>query len=506
MGRQKLRLTRFELDEPSKGYFPNLDFEDVPGGGSYDCKHSVWRRSENRKFPGMDQINASQAGAGATRGNGVFYLDVDGATFRTYIFADKFYEESAGTLTDRTGAITITNGADNLWQFINHQQGANKYLIGANGTDAPIIWDGSGNIENLTGSPPVFSSLAKYHDTIFGSADENAYFSATGDPTTWNTSRWVLPFEFNVNRVITLGEKLLCMTGRNIGTVQGYDYLDFIVAEAAIPNVGCVGRLAACNVFYGPNFTKAVATVDDSGIWLIDEGLGAQKIIGDDFFEDFNRANLHKAVCAYWNTERMLFVALPKDDTENDYLLICDMKTGAVWPGPDIHANSIRSMAPMKDANGDEFIYLIDANGYAYKFNFETKNYHTGSASQAIDYRWKSKRHDLKDVHSLRGAYLIADAEGDYNLLMSIAFTLSTGDGNQGTINLAGEGDLLGSSFVLGASTLGGSSYVFEKLSGVYPFGRFLTVTFENDTLDESVSVKKIELHLKRRRMAGNDD
>ncbi len=503
MGRRKLRLTRFELGEPSKGYFPNLDFDEVPDGGSYDCKHSIWKKSELRKFPGMDRINSSQAAG--TRGNGLFYLDVNGSTARTYVFANAIYSESAGTLTDRTGAVTITNSANNLWQFINHQQGANRYMIGVNGVDAPIRWTGAGNAAVLGGAPPILSSIAKYHDTVFGFTDENLYFSATGDPETWNTGVWVIPFEFNGTKTITLGEKLLCFTRRNCGTVQGYDYLDFVAAEAAIPNVGCVGRLAACNVYFGNQFTKAVATIADDGIWLVDEGLGVQKIIGDDYFEDFNKANLHKATCAYWELERLLFVALPKDDTENDYLLVIDMKTGAVWPAPEIHGNSIRSIVSMKDDNGNEFLYFVDANGYAFKFNFETRNYHTGTATEAIDFRWKSKRYDLKDIHFLRGAYLLADAEGDYNVIMSIAFNLSTGDGSSGTINLQGDADLLGSTFVLGASVLGGSDYVFENLSGIYPFGRFLSITFENNELDESVSIKKCELHLKRRRMGANE-
>jgi hypothetical protein len=315
----------------------------------------------------------------------------------------------------------------------------------------------------------------------------------------------VIPFEFTITRNITLGEKLLVFSRRNCGTIQGFDYLDFVAAEAAIPNVGCVGRLAACNLFFGENFTKAVATVANDGIWLVDEGLGVQKIIGDNFFEDFNQANLHKAVCAYWEAERFLFVALPKDSTENDYMLAIDCRNGAVWPCPEIHGNSIRSIAMMKDDDGNEFPYFVDANGYAFKFNFETLNYHTGTEEQAIDWRWKSKRYDLKDVHSLRGAFVLADAEGDFEMLMSIGFSLTASDGESGNISLLGEGDVLGSTFILGASTLGGSEYVFSKLSGVYNFGRFLTVTFENDELDEPVSVKKIELQLKRRRM-GSDD
>lgn len=503
MGRAKLRIERILEIIPNKGYFPELDFEEIPDGGSRDLKHGFWFESKLRKFPGMDRINSSAASA--TRGNGAFFLDVEGAQERTVIFGAAFYEDASGTLTNRTGAITITDGADNLWQFINHQQGANKYMIGVNGTDAPFKWDGSGNAEVLAGSPPNFHSIAKYHDTVFGSDEENVYFSATGDPETWDTGEWVIPFEHTVTRVIDNGNKLACFFRKGTGSVQGYDILDFVAEEVEIRNVGCVGRLAATNVQFGKNFTKAIATVGEDGIWLIDESFGSQKLFGDRFFEDLNRANLHKSIVAYSHTDRLLYVALPKDDTENDYLIIIDMDTGAAWPGPDIHTNSIRSMATMNDDSGNPFVYFVDNNGYAFKFNKDTKNYHTGSATQAIDFRWKSKNYDLKDIYLMRGLIMLADAVGDYNVTVSVGFGLDLSDGDSGTITLESDGDLLGSTFILGASTLGGSGYVFNHLSGVYAFGRFMTIALENDVIDNEVSIKKIEVQGKRRRMGYSD-
>ena len=502
MGRAKLRLTRLELLDFSKGYFPNKDFDDIPKGGSSDCRHVIYYQSALRKMFGMDLVNAAQAAT--LRGNGLFYLDVLGTTARAAVFGTGFYEDVAGVWTARTGAVTITDAAANLWQFINHQQGANRFLIGVNGVDVPIKWTGAGNAAVLAGSPQIFTSIAQYHNTTFGSIQENVDYSDTGDPETWNSTKWRIPFEKTVTRVINHGQKLAVFMADRTASISGFDYLDFVAEHSEIPNVGCVGRLAACNAFFGKNKIPVIATVSKDGVWLIDQSFGTTKLFGDEFFFDFNQANLSKSVCAYSDIDRLLYVALPKDSTECDYLMVVDMETGALWPCSSIHTNSIRSMASCRDNNGNEFIYFVDTNGYAFKFNRVTTNYHTGTATQAIDARWKSRKYDLKDVHQMRWPMLLADADGDWNVTMSLAFGLTAADGTTGTINLQDDSDLLGTTFAFGASALGGSDYVF-KTAAIGGFGRFLAVSFSNAVLSQSFNIKKCELQLKRRRMGGND-
>lgn len=502
MGRATLGIRRIELPKFDKGFFPNKDLDDVPEGGSSDCKHSIWYRSALRKFPGMDRVNSSQAAT--LRGNGFFYLNVNGATKRSAVFGAGFYEDVSGTWTARTGAVTITDGANNLVQAINHQQGANKYAIYVNDTDPPWKWTGSGNASALGGSPPAnFGTIAKYHDIIFGAKNEIVYPSDIGDPETWPGDE--IPFDKDVKRLIDNGQKLAVLMEDHIGSIQGYSPLDFSAEESEIADVGCVGRLAATSAIWGDD-VKVFATFDKNGLWIVNQGFTAQKVFGENYIQEFNQTYLHKVTLAYWGVEHLLFVAAPYGDSdENDYLIIVDMRTGAFWPGPDIHGNSIRALGSARDDNGDEYIYYIDENGYAYKFNFETDNYHTGTATQAIDGRFKTKKFDLKDVHQLRQLNMLADADGNHSVTVAVNFGLTRNDGETGTISLLGDGDLLGSTFILGASTLGGSDYVFEYLSGIGGFGRFVSITFSNDELSQPFNIRKVELQMKRRRMGSVD-
>lgn len=503
MGRATLGIKRIELDKFDKGYFPNKDFEDVPDGGSSDCKHVVWNRSALRKMFGMDRINSTQAAT--TRGNGVHYFEVNGITKRVAVFGTKFYEDVAGVWTDRTGAITITDGAANQVQFVNHQASSNKYLIGVNGVDAPFKWTGTGNAAVLGGTPPIFETGAKYNDAFFGSIDEIVYPSSTLDPETYNTTRDAINFTRDVMRLIENGPKLAVLMSDHIGSISGFDYLDFAKDDSELDKVGCVGKLAAAKAVFGTK-TDVIATLSKDGLWIIDQAFGAEKLFGDDYIQEFNQTNLSKATLAYSNADHFLYVFAPYGlATENDYLIVVDMLTGAIWPCPSIHSNSVRASASMRDSNGDEFIYFVDTNGYAFKFNRATKNYHTGTSTQAIDSRFKTKKYDLKDIHSLREASMLADAVGDWDVTMAIGFSLTSADGDTGSISLLGEGDLLGSTFILGASVLSGSDYVFEVLEGIGGFGRYMTITLSNSELDESFNIRKIELQMKRRRMGSND-
>ena len=514
LGIKKLKITKFDL-----GYFPNKDFDDVPDGGSPSCKHVFHRRSALRPFPGMEQINTTVAGA--LTGQGLHYLDVRDGVRRLAVFGSKLYSFEGGDLTEITGTASITDG--NLVQFIDHQQGSNQYAIGASG-GTPFKVGATGSASALGGSPPNFSTISKYHDTIFGSVNELVYFSDTGDPETWDTTNWVIPFEKNVICQMDHGQKNAILMNDHIGSIQGYDYLDFVAEEKEISNFGCVGKLAAKSCNWGSNDLKVIATVAKNGVWVFDEAFGTNKILGDDYFDEFNQSYLSKSSMAYWKDENLLFISLPyASSTEPNYLIIVNTKTGAFWPGPDIHGNYIKTLASMRDTDGNEFVYYQDNNGYTYRFNMDANYYHTGSATQEIDHEWRSKRFDLEDVHSLGDAVMLAEAVGDWGINLGINFGLEA-NADTGSINFSNDNDVLTYSFVLGASVLRGSQYIFKTLLGVGGFGRWVQVILtksgvpENTLLSStfvlgsselgygrSYQVKRIELSLHRHREGGDD-
>jgi|TARA_Y100000310_G_scaffold145087_1_gene144448 hypothetical protein len=516
LGIKKLKLTRFDL-----GYFPNKDFDDVPDGGSPDCKHVLFRDSDLRPFPGMAQVNTTQASN--TSGQGIHYINTNGITKRVAVFGDKFYEDVSGVWTDRTSSVSI--GAGDLVKFVDHQIGANEYVIGTpGGGNPPFKWTGSGDAEDLGGSPSNFDTIEQYHGHFFGALKEVVSISDVEDPETWGSTN-VLNFDKDVKNLVNNGSKLAVMMEDHIGSVQGFDILDFVQENSEIRTFGCVGKLAATNCNWGESDLKVVATVSRDGLWVFDEAFNGNKVLGNNWFREFNKSNLSKSSLAYWEEEKLLFMSAPfGSSTEPDHLTIINTETGAYWPGPSIHSNYIRALASMKDSLGNEFIYYVDNNGYAFRFDMDTTSYHTGAATEAIDYKWRSKRFDLEDIHSLGELNMLAGALGNWGVIVGVHFGLSTGDGATGNISFFQDEDLLGKTFVLGASTLGSSEYVFSPLVGIGGFGRFLQVTItpqgsaENDVLGtsfilgesslgsvNSFKIKRIEIDLHRHRTGGSE-
>jgi len=63
----------------------------------------------------------------------------------------KFYEETGGTRTDRTGSLSLTDDTDLRWRIVFFQDS----MVATNGTDEVVRWTGSGNATDLTSSASV---------------------------------------------------------------------------------------------------------------------------------------------------------------------------------------------------------------------------------------------------------------------------------------------------------------------------------------------------------------
>ena len=522
MGRRQQGMRKLTIEKLDKGFFPNLDFDEVPAGGSSDCKHVIHRRSDLRPFPGMEVINGIKAPF--VSGQGVHYMDVNAGTRRLAVYGTSIYDETAGVLTDITGAVTIGNG--NVVQSVDYQLGANEFsLFAQGGGAAPFKVSQNGDAAVIAGSPPNLETIGVYHAAVLGSLKEALYFTPTGDFETWNTTRDVIFYNKDIKCVLDHGPKFAVLMKDHIGSLQGFDRLDYVKEESESPNVGCVGKMAAKNVLIGENDTEVIATVSENGIYVIDQSFVTRKLLGDNYFQEFNKSQLAKSSMAYWGDENLLFIAMPfAASTEANYLIIINTRTGAFWPGPDIHGNFIKSLGTMKDTDNNEFVYYQDNNGFLYKFNFGINSYHNGTDSENIDYKWKSKTHDLEDLHSFGELNMLAEAVGDWGINVGIKFGLEKGDGTTGSISFVDSHDTLGVDFILGASTLGGSQYVFNTLVGIGGQGRFLEVIITrqgdeaNDLLGSTFilgksrlgsqagfRIKKMEIDLHSHRRGGND-
>lgn len=137
----------------SKGLFDTLNNIDSDPQFTPDTRNSRFFPNYVRKRNGSSLIGGLVEAA--TRFTGGFQYRNPSNALRDCVTmrSSKFYVNSSGTWTNRTGAITLSNAADNRCHFT----GFNGSVIGTDNVNTPFSWDGNvaNNAAVLGGSPPT---------------------------------------------------------------------------------------------------------------------------------------------------------------------------------------------------------------------------------------------------------------------------------------------------------------------------------------------------------------
>lgn len=184
---------------------PSIDFSDFSGGlntfdpeyvstinQSPDLDNIILLDKGYKKRMGDSAWNASAMVSGSTAIHGMGYIKLDAGTeFLTAIAGTKFFSDSslAGTMTDRTGAITITTGQNNIWTPVNFN---NLQIWFGGAPDAPFKYSGTGNIAALGGSPPTANSVFAANNRIFAmnttANPSRIFWPVLSNPEDWTGS------------------------------------------------------------------------------------------------------------------------------------------------------------------------------------------------------------------------------------------------------------------------------------------------------------------------------
>jgi hypothetical protein len=180
-----------------------------------------------------------------------------GTHYLIAVVGNKIYESTtlSSTFTDKTGAATITAGANNQHTFAS----LNNILAICGGTtpDTPLQWTGTGNVSALGGSPPIGNIVTVANNYMFiagvAATPSRVFWSNASDPNTWSAASNVdfRPGDGDiVTNLITIGQNLLIFKNRSIGmlytqsnTVSGA--VTLAPLTQIINGIGCCGAQAA---------------------------------------------------------------------------------------------------------------------------------------------------------------------------------------------------------------------------------------------------------------------
>lgn len=183
---------------------------------SPDCQNIVLLERGFMKRQGDVAWNSSAMVSASTPVVGLGYMKLNsGAEFLTAIAGTKFFTDTSmnGTMTDVTGAVTITSGQNNLWTPVTYN---NLQIWFGGAPDAPFTYSGSGNAAALGGTPPSAATAFVANNRVFAISTA-ANPSRVQWPILGNPADWTGSGSGSSDVVTSDGEALQC------GVVVGTD-------------------------------------------------------------------------------------------------------------------------------------------------------------------------------------------------------------------------------------------------------------------------------------------
>jgi hypothetical protein len=291
-----------------------------------------------KKRQGDVAWNSSAMVSSSTAIQGMGYIQFDSGTqFLNSVAGTKFFTDSglSGTMTDNTGAITITAGNNNIWTPVSY----NNLQIWFGGPptayDAPFTYSGSGNAAALAGSPPSAATAFVCNNRVFA-MNTVANPSRIFWPILSNPSNWTGAGSGNADVAASDGTALRC--GVVIGPDSAILFKDtsthlMVLTRAPFPvyqlqrGVGIAGQNAwafANGVIYFVTPGRRMMSTSD--------GVNFQIYPNDinDIWDSINTNRIANIQGLYYQSlEWIVFCVSTGSSTTNNYLIIWDLRRKA---------------------------------------------------------------------------------------------------------------------------------------------------------------------------------
>lgn len=285
-----------------------------------------------KKRNGDSAWNSSAMVSTSTAVHGMGYIQFNSGTqFLNAIAGTKFFTDSglSGTMSDATGAVTITTGQDNLWTPVIYN---NLQIWFGGAPDVPFKYSGSGNIAALGGSPPSAATAFGANNRIFAlntaANPSRIFWPVLSDPEDWASAG-----SGNADVAKSDGEGLQCgiVTGPDTAILfkNSSSHL-MVLTRQPFPiyqlqkGIGVAGK----NAFAYANGTTYIVT---PGLRMksTTDGVNFKSYPNDinDIWDSINTNRIQYIQGIYYQPlEWIMWVVSTGSSTTNNYLIIWDIE------------------------------------------------------------------------------------------------------------------------------------------------------------------------------------
>lgn len=196
--------------------------------------------------------NQIDDGANPTAILGFKEFQISGTTYRVAVAYNKIYtiNWSTGAPTDVTGAVTITNGDNNMWSFETFLDGSgNEIVIGWNGVDDAIKWTGSSNFAAFTGptSYADFTHAVRHKNIFWVAKDDFIFYSDVLDGESWDTANRVIRLQNggqDISGMVVYADSIIVFQNKAIWRISGSTDRDLFIEKVVTDDgTDCPGSI-----------------------------------------------------------------------------------------------------------------------------------------------------------------------------------------------------------------------------------------------------------------------
>lgn len=387
-----------------------------------------------------------------------------------------------GTTTDLVTGLTSGNSV--RWYFTQY----NDLAIIANRTDAPRSYDGT-TFGALGGTPPSTGGPVATHSNrvLFLDAGDHrrVTWSALNNAEDYTTAN-------NAGSFVVRGRHsspLVFLLGLTSELLLGHrDFASRL--QGASPSTYALTNVLPSAVSQGGISPQGATFANNDGWWISQRGVHQLRTSQDfgDLKENFASAlidpyftpgsdvtlslnQLTAAVACYDSQNNRLLFGVDSDgDGQNDTVLCRDLNTGgwSVWDG----LSCASLWTAYTGSNGVE-VFMGGYDGFVRRLTTSYTNAITGSFKHISDLGmpfW---------LKHLRHLYVYLREQGAGNVTVTTNFDFGATGGQSYSVSQLGDSDVLGSTFVLGTSTLGARSQIVKRMDTT-GLGEFVEIGFSN--------------------------
>lgn len=464
-------------------------------------------------------LDDATSGGDYIGGGQTYRVKIDGTgTPDTFTWSD-----DGGSTWEATG-VAITGSAQTL------SNGVTVTFAATTGHTADDYWDlvCTSALTDLGADVP-HGNVLKWHKnhmftanqaTVSGTTYPNrVYWSALGDPTTWDTTNDYIqvPGGGNVVGLGDLGNALVIFKEHAIFYMTGWGDSDWQIS-ASSSNVAGLSEAVGC-------LGKRAMTRVGNEIWFMDDEGQIRRIYQTDFdayrtdmvstkiqgtLSGINSTKLSEVV-AFAANDKVYFAVPDGASTTNDLVLVFDLIASKRNGGSEAWTTYTgwepNDFTSRPASGGNVEMYMADVNGKVYQ--------HTGDDDDgaAIDARWDGKDDDYDEPEKWKRyafGYITGEASADIDIAVHGQVDQSS-FANFGDLNLTAFGGTLGptGTFELGptgttAILSGGGTNEFKfyySSGGGGTSGKRIMHSIRHNTASEQPTVNTLTSHFKAKRL-----